>query len=82
MGKRTGSEESIVELNVIIQDPQGKEIDGKAIRVHSRTSIVVKLHKKIPENVISRIPDDIARGLNAGTLIIPEWAELTFIELK
>jgi hypothetical protein len=69
-------------LNVIIQDPQGKEIDVRAIRVHSRTSVVVQLHKELPEGVINRIPDDIARGLNAGTLIIPEWAELTFVELK
>jgi hypothetical protein len=61
---------------------QGNEIDVKAIRVHSRTSIVVKLLKPVNESAMNSIHKSVANGLQAGCLIVPDWAELTFVEIK
>jgi ASC-1-like (ASCH) protein len=69
-------------LNVIIQNENGEEIEKKVIEVNERTTVIVKLLKDIPQNVLETIGKSIEKGLNGTCLIVPEWAELTFVELK
>jgi hypothetical protein len=71
-----------MKLKLIIQNENGEEIEKKVIEVREHTAVIVKLLKHIPQNTMNTISGSIEDGLNAGCLIVPNWAELTFVELK